>query len=265
MTVRSVTLLHGFLGLPSSMSTFARALRNALGVPVRAVLLPGHGHSPWGLEAKSFDDAVTALRTRVFTREPDGEVLIGYSMGGRLALGLAALLPGLERVLAVGAHLGFEDASEESVRAAADDERAKQVLERGIDRFAEGWAREPIFATQRELPEAIQREQARTRASHTERGIAWALTTLGTGRKPDLRSRLAKSGARVELIAGEHDSKFVQHHRSLDRLRLPQVRCSTVPSCGHNPFLEDPIGALAAIRAALTSTRTNHSLSINGA
>ncbi len=268
MKPRSFTLFHGFLGLPGAMTPLARALRSEFGVPVRSALLPGHGLCPWGLELTSFDEGVRALRSRVFTRDADGDVVIGYSLGGRLALGLVALMPGLSCVIAVGAHAGFSSAEtdERRRRAEADDERAKHVLEKGMLAFAEAWAREPIFSTQRDLPLHVQLGQAHTRESHTERGIAWTLTTLGTGRMPDLRGRLAESGTRVELIAGALDTKFVEHHRSLDRQRLPQVQCSTIAGCGHNPVLENPGGVLAAVRAALTSEHfLNHSLSINGA
>lgn len=264
MRVRSVTLLHGFLGLPSSLSGFARALRTELGVPIRSVLLPGHGSSPWGLEASTFDAAVSALRDRVFTRAADGEVLVGYSMGGRLALALGAAEPGVARVIAIGAHLGIRDEAERASRVSEDDRRADAVCELGLERFAETWSSEPIFASQRGLAHDVLSEQALARASHTERGIAWALRTLSTGRMPDLRERLEASRTQVALLAGSLDAKFVAHHASVERARLPNVRVGVVPGCGHNTVLEDLSGSVAAVRAAL-HVDTNHSLSINGA
>lgn len=251
MRPRSITLLHGFLGLPSSMSRAAHALRSALGLPVRAVLLPGHGEAPWGLEHSSFDEVVEAAEARWFPRGGDGHILIGYSLGGRLALGLGARLPGLARVVAVGAHVGLTSEGERRERAAQDDARARMVEAGGLEAFTIAWAKEPIFASQRRLAASLLAEQEGARRSHTTRGVAWALRVLSTGRMPDLRPRLAKD-ERVDLVAGALDAKFVEHHRAA-RAALPRARTWTVPACGHNVLLEDPLGSVALFTRLLAS------------
>ena len=68
----------------------ARLLSESLDVPIRCSLLPGHGPAPWGLELKSYEAVVESLARRLFPDgDASGQLLAGYSLGGRLALGVA--------------------------------------------------------------------------------------------------------------------------------------------------------------------------------
>ena len=82
-------------GLDSSKETFASTLADltAKGYPAIAFDLRGHGESPLGDEA---DFSPAALATDVLTAirdmgAPNGAVLVGHSMGGRVAMRAAAL------------------------------------------------------------------------------------------------------------------------------------------------------------------------------
>jgi 2-succinyl-6-hydroxy-2,4-cyclohexadiene-1-carboxylate synthase len=56
---------------------------------------------------------------------------------------------------------------------------------------------------------------------------------------PDLRADLRKVRARVELLVGERDTKFVALGRELAEL-LPRARLTIAPGAGHNLLLERP-------------------------
>jgi 2-succinyl-6-hydroxy-2,4-cyclohexadiene-1-carboxylate synthase len=240
---RRVTLLHGLLGHPESLASFAGAVSDALGVPARAVLLPGHGESPWGTDHRSFDEVVDALATRVFPAGAEEELVVGYSLGGRLALGLLARTQPAA-ILAIGAHLGLGDPDERSARRRWDLQQAERVRELGIEAFAAEWEQEPIFATQQTLLPARLAEQRRARARHLPEAIAWAFDVLGTGSMPDLSPRLAPHRERVTLVAGALDAKFVSHYQAA--LELSVI---VVPNAGHNVLLERPDALLATLRA----------------
>ena len=101
-------LLHGFTASPAEVRPLANAL-SAAGFPVRAVRLPGHGTSDEELHAtspaewaKAAEDALEAAGKPV--------LIAGCSMGGLLALRLAAKHPARVRAVAtLGAPLWFAD------------------------------------------------------------------------------------------------------------------------------------------------------------
>ncbi|ALU39846.1 esterase [Kocuria flava] len=87
-------VLHGFTGVPHSVRPWGRALHGA-GVHVSGPLLPGHG-TRWedlaGTRWEQWRDHAAA-HVRRLRAEHDVVVVCGLSMGGALALHLAALLP----------------------------------------------------------------------------------------------------------------------------------------------------------------------------
>jgi 2-succinyl-6-hydroxy-2,4-cyclohexadiene-1-carboxylate synthase len=241
--VRRVSLLHGLLGHPDALLAFTGAVSDALGVPTRAVLLPGHGESPWGTEHRSFDEVVDALWARAFPDGGERELVVGYSLGGRLALGMLARA-NPAAVLAIGAHLGLRDPEERRARRRWDLDQAARVREFGVEAFAAEWEREPLFATQQALPPEQRLEQRRVRCRHRPEAIAWAFDVLGTGSMPDLLPRVSAQRDRVTLVAGALDSKFVAHYHA-----CPELSVIVVPNAGHNVLLERPDVLLAALRA----------------
>jgi carboxylesterase len=96
-----VLCLHGLTGTPFEVQAIADALREARYV-VAAPLLSGHGVDPAALEATWWTDWLGSARTAFATllEEVDGPVaIVGFSMGGLLALELAKTAP--ERVAAL--------------------------------------------------------------------------------------------------------------------------------------------------------------------
>lgn len=236
----ALVLLHGFLGGPESWARFATALRHS--GPVHAPRLFGHGQPPREVPP-DFWGAVDALADEI----PPRAIVIGYSLGGRLALGLACRHgERLAGVVAIGARPGITDAAERGARVSWEDELAEALERGGIERFVERWEALPLFASQRELPSALLAAQRRLRTSHDPRALGKVLRNLGTGRMPVLPLDRAK--APVALLAGEHDPRRGALH-------------APVPGAGHNPLLEAPEALVRIIRDQLarwSSPLENH-------
>jgi len=98
---RGALLLHGFNDTPQSVGALARWLREA-GWSVHAPLLPGHGRGPavFAAEgrAEAWWDAARASWQALRARYPTA-VVMGQSMGGALAITVAAELPAAAVVL----------------------------------------------------------------------------------------------------------------------------------------------------------------------
>lgn len=89
-----VLLIHGFGGMPGEMRGLGESLA-AHGFTVRAPLLAGHGGSPEDLAATAWPGWLDAAarELRALRRECETVVLAGFSMGGAIALILAAREP----------------------------------------------------------------------------------------------------------------------------------------------------------------------------
>lgn len=228
--------LHGFTGAPESWDAVAAALPETVEVECPRIL----GHDPADTIASgTFEEEVDRLAGVV--REHGGAVhLAGYSQGGRLAVGLLARHPKLfASATLIGASPGLESEDERRRRRETDERLARLLEEEGLERFLEHWQALPLFATQRELPEAALEAQRRQRLRHRPEALARALRVLGTGGMPCYWGELARIRVPVHLMVGERDEKFRRIARRMAAL-LPRGTVEAVASAGHNLLLEAP-------------------------
>ena len=217
-----IVLLHGFTGYSRS---FAH-----LGLDAVTPDLPGHNGAP---PATSWEDALDRLEPLL---DPGPVVLGGYSMGARLALGLALRRPErIERLVLASGTAGLESEEERARRRADDEELARFVEQRGVPDFVEKWERNPILASL----DPLQMQQLRLeRLQHEPRGLASALRHLGTGAQPSYWGALGGLRAQVILLAGKRDAKFAALAYRL-HLALPRSELRLL-ECGHVIHLEQP-------------------------
>lgn len=241
-----LALLHGFTGSPVS---FAPVL-DALG-PVDAFLprLVGHG-DPADAAVGSFDAEVDRL-AELLSARASRWALAGYSLGGRLALGLLVRHEALfGRAVLIGAQPGLAAAADRRDRATADEAWCQLLETEGISAFADAWQRQPLFATQADLPGPRLEAQRRERIGHDPRGLARSLRVTGLSVMPDLMPQLRGVQAPTTWMAGERDVKF---RGVAERMAaaLPGARAEIVPGAGHNLPLERPGEVARVLRAEL--------------
>jgi 2-succinyl-6-hydroxy-2,4-cyclohexadiene-1-carboxylate synthase len=232
-----LVLLHGFTGAASSWDAVIAALPSDL--PAYALTLPGHAGVP---EPGCADFAAAchglAAQVRRLTAEPAH--LIGYSLGGRLALGMAQLTAMPIACLSfIGTHTGLADAGERQARVDADA-RWQQVLRTvGIEAFAAAWEQQPILAVAPHVPRARLAQQASVRRRHDAAALAACLEATGLGQMPDFAPGLPTLGVPSQWLAGNHDEKFLRIAQAA-AARAPQAAWHAIAPCGHNPLLEAP-------------------------
>jgi len=241
-------LLHGFTGSPLSWRKVAGlvASRAALVAPA----LPGHDGGASHGGPGTFQGAVDELAGVVGRIGPGPWRVAGYSMGGRLALGLLVAHPGLfERGVLIGASSGLAAAGERHERRRSDARWSELLRSMGVAAFLAEWEKLPLFASQDDLPPQTLAEQREMRVRHDAEGLARALEVLGLGGMPDLAPALAAVSTPVTLVAGEADEKFVLSARMMSE-RLPAATVQIVPGCGHNVVLERPQVVVEILLAA---------------
>ncbi|MEO8604531.1 MAG: alpha/beta fold hydrolase, partial [bacterium] len=177
-----LVLQHGFTGSSALWTVHAKAW--AAHWRVVAIDLLGHGASEVAIDAARYAMAPTVADVAGLLDALGIErcALLGYSLGGRVALAFALEQP--RRVAALileSASPGVAAADERAARAAADEQLAARLERDGISAFVEGWMAQPLFATQARLA-ASRRAAARAqRLANSAAGLAASLRGLGTG------------------------------------------------------------------------------------
>ena len=248
-----VMVLHGFTGSAEAMAPLADRLD---GYRCIAVDLVGHGRSPspddlarYSVEAMA--DAVAGF----VSGEPDWPChVVGYSMGGRVALALASAHPEICRSLTlISATAGIEDAAERAQRRKADQALADRIDHHGLARFIDEWLDQPMWDSLRASlgPKAWQASIGqRLRSDPT--GLANSLRAVGTGSMTPLWDRLADLDVPTLVMCGELDAKFVAIGHEMNDL-LPASELVVLASAGHAAHLEDPDACATAIRRHLAA------------
>lgn len=231
-------LLHGFTGSAASWAPVMGALAPAYFSV--AVDLLGHGQTaaPADLEryAMSSSAADLAALIRAITTPPVN--LLGYSMGGRLALYFALKYPHLvHKLILESASPGLATAAERQQRQQSDDQLADRIEREGVEAFVNFWEQLPLFASQKQLPPSVQARQRAQRLQNRPLGLANSLRGMGTGAQPPLWERLAELIMPTLLLAGELDTKFVAIAQAMAK-SIPQAQMKLIANTGHTIHLE---------------------------
>ena len=155
-------------------------------------------------------------------------VLVGYSMGGRLALhALARADAPWDAAVIVSAHAGLEDADERRARLAQDAGWAAQAFGGDWQKFLEEWNAQSVIAG-----DAMRDADASARLVMRRREIARSFVDWSLGAQEPMWGELGRIKVPVLWIVGERDEKF---HGLGQRAvsMMPQARLAVAPSAGH--------------------------------
>lgn len=173
-----------------------------------------------------------------------GDVLAGYSMGGRLALHAALRRPGRYGALVlVGASPGIEDPAARAARAREDEALADWIESRPIEAVVERWERQPVFSSQ---PPGLVAAQRPGRLAHEPAELASLLRSTGQGVCEPVWDRLGDCGCPLLAIAGELDERYARAAVRMAAL-VPSGAARLIGGAGHAPQLEDPEATAAAL------------------
>ncbi|MCK4302016.1 MAG: 2-succinyl-6-hydroxy-2,4-cyclohexadiene-1-carboxylate synthase [candidate division Zixibacteria bacterium] len=234
-------LIHGFMGSSADWV-------DADGVPlfsgerhVVAIDLPGHGGTVVTGSDESFrmENCAAGLIGLMDTLGLDRCDLVGYSMGGRLALFLALEYPQrFRRVVLESASPGLKTLDERKARIAHDEKLARRLETRPLKDSLTDWFDQPLFASMissREKFDALLQRRLENDVS----GLCLSLRMMGTGVQPSLWTRLDRLSLPLLLIVGGKDTKFQTIGRDMVA-RGKGVTMEVVDDAGHNVHFERP-------------------------
>ncbi|MDO8611872.1 MAG: 2-succinyl-6-hydroxy-2,4-cyclohexadiene-1-carboxylate synthase [Dehalococcoidia bacterium] len=246
----AVLLLHGFTGSAASWAPFMGAWH---GFTLIAPDLLGHGASDHPADSGhySMERCVEDLLALLDRLSVGRVAVVGYSMGGRVALHLALAAP--ERLWALvleSVSPGIDDPGERAARRESDEALAGAIEREGVEAFVARWESQPLFASQARLPPAVRDELRRQRLRNSAQGLANSLRGMGAAAQEPLWDRLREVQAPALLIAGALDAKYCALARRMAQ-GLPRARVEIVPDAGHAVHLEQPEAFAGAVRAFL--------------
>ena len=242
----STLLLHGFTGSSQSWDEGLIDALASLGPPPVLVDLPGHGRHAGDTEPDHFTlEAVFQSITEASAGEPVD--LIGYSMGGRMALAYAATFPDrVRRLVLESASPGLATEEERADRRGRDERLAMRLEDAGIEPFVNEWEKKPLFESQRALPPRVSARHHARRSLNDAGSLAASLRGLGTGSQPSYWDVLPTLTVPALLIVGEADTKFLRIGAEMARA-MPGAELAPVPDAGHAVHLERPDEWLALV------------------
>jgi 2-succinyl-6-hydroxy-2,4-cyclohexadiene-1-carboxylate synthase len=220
----SATFIHGFTQTSQSWETVATHLSAQL----HCTLLdaPGHGQSVNG------DRTLSQCGDDIAHSMPAG-ILVGYSMGARMALHTALQHPEhVTHLVLVSGTAGITSDPERKQRIDSDTAMASRIEAIGVPAFINEWLALPMFSGL--TAETSQRAQ---RLTNTARGLADSLRYAGTGTQVPLWDQLGELRIPVLLIAGEKDTKFVTLSQQMHE-RIATSTLAIIKNAGHSVHLE---------------------------
>lgn len=210
--------------------------------PTVAVDLPGHGDT-------THDTVSLTEAGDLLAQVSHGTVVIGYSMGGRIALHAAVQDPAsMLGLVLIGATAGIVDSQDRGARRERDAQLATD-LEQDLPAFIDRWLDLPMFQA---LDDAVQFRAERL--TNRAEGLAGTLRTRGTGSQEPLHDRLGSLDIPVLTLTGDHDDKFRAESEVLIEAIGTNATAAVIADAGHACHLERPAQTAESITSWLAAT-----------
>jgi 2-succinyl-6-hydroxy-2,4-cyclohexadiene-1-carboxylate synthase len=250
-----IIFLHGFMG---NINEFNEAIKLlAEDFSYLTLDLPGHGKTEvfGGDKYYQMESTAQAIINLLDELKIDKCHLIGYSMGGRLALYLTIHFP--ERFIKVvleSASPGLATEAERLERVRRDAQIARKlsrsIIETDFAAFLSNWYNQPIFGYIKNHPEYDCMIENRLRNNPQE--LEKSLCFMGNGCQPYLWEKLQDNKIHLLLLAGEYDEKFISINTKMANLcKFAQLKI--IKNAGHNIHFENTLAFVENIKYFLST------------
>jgi 2-succinyl-6-hydroxy-2,4-cyclohexadiene-1-carboxylate synthase len=233
-----VTMLHGFTQAGRSWREIIAKMPDGWKWVVPD--LRGHGDTRVRPGAPHTMDACTGDLEMLWDHLQIARThLVGYSMGGRLALHVAATRPDrILSLLTIGAHAGLDEDAREG-RRRGDEALAQRIETDGLEAFVNYWSSLPLFeGLERRGPAFVAQVRAE-RMENRVAGLAESLRGMGAGAMRPVWEDLAHVTCQFTFVAGQLDHGYVASARRL-AASVPNGRVAVVQRAGHAAHQERP-------------------------
>jgi len=230
--------LHGFMGSTADWQTVFEKIGKYF--HCLAVDLPGHGKTKVLPGRYSYSMPATAEHVlNILDRERVKKcTLVGYSMGGRLALYLALHFPHrFNRLVLESASPGLTSEADRLARRKRDEMLALKLEHLPFNEFLQKWYDQPLFESLKRHPRF--QNIFSLRLQNDPRGLANSLRFMGSGAQPSLWEKLGTLQTPTLILAGGLDKKFIDIGSRMKE-KIENAQLKIIKNCGHNIHFENP-------------------------
>lgn len=236
----SLVLLHGFLGDKSDWLSLLPYLTEHFYCV--CLDLPGHGDSKAiSLPIPGFNHCCELIINRLDKLNIHQFAVLGYSLGGRIALHLTQYLAKREskRLTSVyleSCHPGLTCAVDKKNRAANDANWSAKLRQLPFEEFLALWYQQAVFA---ELSAQQRLNLISKRKDADQQALVNCFQATSLALQADLSLLPAKINVPCQLIIGKLDNKFMQlGHKWQHKTQL--LKLISIDNAGHNVHLAQP-------------------------
>lgn len=234
-----VLLLHGFTGNVDTWKLLPPFLCDHYQLIMVDII--GHGKTEESVDIERYriEQMANDLKCIFEKLSVSKAHVLGYSMGGRLALTFANLYPQCVCSLILeSASPGLMTEEERSERRKSDQQLAERILNDGIEAFVESWENITLFESQKRLPLDKRKNIHNQRLTNSTIGLANSLLSMGTGSQQSWWEELENMTVPVLLITGELDIKYCKIAKKMQQ-RLNNCEWLIINDVGHAIHVED--------------------------
>jgi 2-succinyl-6-hydroxy-2,4-cyclohexadiene-1-carboxylate synthase len=171
-------------------------------------------------------------------------IVLGYSLGARLALHALTQNPGLwHAAILISPHPGLQNNEERHARLLQDQRWQARFFNDPWDKVLNDWNHQPVLSGTTNPQSDLE---------PSRRQIAQAFDTWSLGRQQDLHPLLSSVTCPVLWITGERDKKFTALAACACPL-LPQGSLAIVTDAGHRVHLDQPGAVTGKIKEFLSA------------
>jgi 2-succinyl-6-hydroxy-2,4-cyclohexadiene-1-carboxylate synthase len=224
-----IIFLHGLFGQGDDFLSFANELSNQFYSIL--VDLPGHGQSEV-IEGNSFT-GLCKLILESLPQTSQKTILIGYSLGGRIALYLTQEYPHLfEKAVIISANPGLDTGREDRTR---EDLSLLDNISSPEDFFRK-WYAKPLFGNLTAHKDFALLLQKRKKSNLQK--IKECLGAFSVGSQPSLWNKLQKNSLPIFYFCGEKDKNYQKIGQRISQ--YPSINCIEFENAGHYLHFEYP-------------------------
>jgi len=217
---------------------------------VLALDLSGHGDSG---HRDSYDSHLWAREVVAVAAHEglDRPVVIGHSMGGRVAVTIGVDLPDtVSAIVVIDSALNDSPPNEERVRERRRPHRVYATAEEATERFR-------TLPPQDVVLPYVRDHVARASLREVEGGWTWKFDPRVFGNLLRLRDQLPQLTPPTVLFRCQHGMIGESMGREMARLVANRMPVIELPDAGHHPMLDQPLALVTALRTQLASWPPN--------
>lgn len=245
-----LVFLHGFLGRPSDWQDVA-----ALAGPHQKIIIPDYmniegigpdqGFENWGAQFNRW--LVSELNRQSLDIKLCQIHLIGYSLGGRLALHAFSAQPNrYQRLSLISTNPGFsaDQTTARQLRHTSDAAWADKFLNEPWHEVLEKWNAQDVFVGSR-------REPVRLETEYNKNSLAASLVNWSLANQKNFIEVLAPMETsvltKIVLINGSLDKKYLEISNKIIK-SLPAIQGHVIQDSGHRVPYDQPVGLWSSLQ-----------------